>query len=295
MNERAAIYGLLLGLIWPASQLTVHHDRPFAWTAPKSYYLGDAVLIPHLPSLQEVRLSGRRMSFLPKQQMWLGVAPQGQVALTFFWQPDESWARGWLSPDKIEFSEKVIPTQSARLDTAGELRLPASVWKKVNDLQNEQRARDRQTLSQIMNDFSGELETSCWQTPLKSRITSNFGSPRRLPNGHAYFHGGEDRRAAVGTPVMAAGAGQVAFAGEMVVPGVNVVIRHGGGWFTRYLHFSKTAIETGHEVKAGQKIGFSGASGRVEAPHLHWEIVWQGIVADPGRFLQAWARLCDPT
>ena len=284
MRGGAAACGLVIGLLVPASPVTVPVTRALEWTPPKSYQLGQAVVIPAQPNLFQVRLSGRLMSYLDKQKVWLGIAPQGQVALHFWWQTRSG----------AELSEAVVPTESLKLEEAGALRLPATVWKKVNDPKTEARAHDRKILREIMNDFSGELQTSCWQTPLKSRITSSFGSPRRLPDGYSYFHGGEDRRAAVGTLVRAAGAGRVAFAGEMVVPGNNVVINHGGGWFTRYLHFSKTLIQTGANVKAGQEIGLSGASGRVEAPHLHWEIVWKGIAAAPEHFLPEWARLCDP-
>lgn len=284
MIGRAAISGLVLGLLWPATQLTSYPIRALTWQPPASYPLGDAVVVPKISGLNEVWLSGRKMSYLPKQEVWLGIAPQGQVALHFWWQGQNG----------LELSEIIIKTESLKLDQAGALRLPAAVWKKVNDPKTDERVRDRKILAAIMNDFSGELQTNCWQAPMKSRITSPFGSPRRLPDGYTYYHGGEDRRAMIGTTVKAAGGGRVAFSGEMVVPGNNVIINHGGGWFTRYLHFSKTLTEVDKVVVAGEKIGLSGASGRVEAPHLHWEIVWKGIAADPARFLPAWERLCDP-
>lgn len=285
MIGRAAISGLVLGLFWPAQHLTVHKTRPLTWVPPENYHIGQPVLVPAQQDLFEVRVSGRAMSFLPKQQVWLGVAPQGQVALTFWWH----------GRDGVEVSEVIVKTESLKLDQAGALRLPAAVWKKVNDPKTEERARDRKILGEIMNDFSGQLENTCWQTPLKSKITSSFGSPRKLPDGYTYYHSGEDRRAMIGTKVRAAGGGRVAFSGPMVVPGNNVVISHGGGWFSRYLHFSETHVQKDAQVHAGDIIGLSGASGRVEAPHLHWEIVWKGIAADPGRFLPEWERLCDPT
>lgn len=252
------------------------------WNGPDQYQMGDAVVVPDLPGVKSVWLGGRPMTHLPKRKVWLGVAPAGNVGLVFHMHKTR------------EMAEKVIQVISPKLEPKSTLRIPAEVWKKVTDGQEVKRARDRAILKEILSDYSGEFTTDCWQAPLKSSITSPFGSPRRLPDGHAYHHSGEDRRAGVGTPVKASGAGRVAFAGSMVLPGINVVLSHGDGWFSRYMHFQKLKVGKGARVKTGQVIGLSGASGRVEAPHLHWEILWKGIPANPARFLQDLARLCDP-
>ncbi len=274
-----------LGLLLQPTRLAELRQRPWPVELPSAYNLGSPVILNGHPDWREVRLNGRRMTYLDTKNVWLGAAPRGQVGLTVWWRFDR---------DALEFSEAVIPTQSPLLKQASNLRLPAETWKRMSDPNLEQRQRDRQTLSLLLNDYSGSLDQSCWQIPLKTKITSKFGSPRRLPNGRSYHHSGEDRRAPIGTKILATGPGQVAFAGDMLVPGTNVVIRHGDGWFSRYMHFSKALVQSGESVKTGQLIGHSGASGRVEAPHLHWEILWKGIPLDPDHFLQAWGRLCDP-
>ena len=250
------------------------------WEPPAAYHMGEAVVVPKLPGVKAVRLGGRPMTYLPLKEVWLGVAPHGNVGLIFHL-------------GKRQIAEIVVPVISPPIKSAKDLHLPKSVWEKVMDGQEERRAKDRAILRRVMNDFKGKLRTSCWKLPLNSFITSKFGSPRRLKNGQSYRHSGEDRRAAAGTPIKAVGDGRVAFAGEMLLAGLNVVLSHGDGWFSRYLHFSKLEVSDGADVKAGQVIGYSGASGRVQAPHLHWEILWRGIPADPARFLPAWEHLCD--
>jgi len=262
----------------PSKETTITID----WQAPENYQMGDAVVVPDLPGVKSVWLGGRPMTYLPKRQVWLGVAPKGNVGLVFHMQK------------RREMAEKVIKVISPPLEPRSTLRIPAQVWKKVTDGQEARRAKDRETLKKILSDYSGKFVPTCWSPPMKSSITSAFGSPRRLPDGYAYYHLGEDRRAAVGTPIKAAADGKVVFAGEMVLPGINVVLGHGDGWFSRYMHFKQLKVGRGKQVKAGHVIGLSGASGRVEAPHLHWEILWKGIPANPARFLRDWERLCDP-
>lgn len=275
---------LVLGLILPCSDFRRFESHLLAWGPPTWYELGAPVVVPELPDLESVWLGGRPMTFLEKPKVWIGVAPHGSAGLVF-WFKTPTPAR--------QFAEVVIPVQSPEIHSATNLRLPAAVLERIGEAQADQKSLDRQILGQILNDNGGKFATDCWRLPIKSSITSPFGSPRRLPDGKTYHHGGEDRRASVGTPVHAAGSGRVAFAGEMVLPGRNVVLAHGEGWFSRYMHFSDVNVQAGGEIKTGQLIGKSGATGRVNAPHLHWEILWRGIPADPHHFLQTLEHLCD--
>ncbi len=95
------------------------------------------------------------------------------------------------------------------------------------------------------------------------------------------------------TPVLAAADGQVVYKGESPLTGNIIILNHGGGIYSEYMHLSKFDVAAGAQVKRGETIGLSGATGRVEAPHLHWELSWQGIPLNPIRFLQASAQTCD--
>src|SRR5690606_32104634 len=150
--------------------------------------------------------------------------------------------------------------------------------------QEEIQKQERRLMHELLRTVTSPLSRACWQRPLESAVTSKFGSPRSLPDGRSYYHTGVDLRAARGTVLRAAGPGRVAFADEMRVPGKMVVLDHGEGLFTRYMHLDSFAVKMGDTVEKGQVIGRTGATGRVEAPHLHWEVVWKGNFADPLAF-----------
>jgi murein DD-endopeptidase MepM/ murein hydrolase activator NlpD len=99
---------------------------------------------------------------------------------------------------------------------------------------------------------------------------TSFGS-RRIINGVPRApHSGADLAAPTGTEVLASNHGRVALVGNFFFAGTSVVLDHGGGLFTMYFHLSEPKVEEGAMVKKGEVIGWSGASGRVTGPHLHW-------------------------
>ncbi|WP_429215670.1 peptidoglycan DD-metalloendopeptidase family protein [Aeromonas veronii] len=113
-------------------------------------------------------------------------------------------------------------------------------------------------------------------------ISSNF-NPRRLHpvTGKIRPHNGIDYVAPVGTPIMAAGSGNVVAAGYNQFNGNYVFIKHAGNYVTKYLHLSKRTVNKGQRVKQGQTIGLLGGTGRVTGPHLHYEFVVGGIHKNP--------------
>ncbi|MFQ2189729.1 peptidoglycan DD-metalloendopeptidase family protein [Aeromonas jandaei] len=113
-------------------------------------------------------------------------------------------------------------------------------------------------------------------------ISSNF-NPRRLHpvTGKIRPHNGIDYVAPVGTPIMAAGSGNVVAAGYNQFNGNYVFIKHAGNYVTKYLHLSKRTVNKGQRVKQGQTIGLLGGTGRVTGPHLHYEFVVGGVHKNP--------------
>jgi len=119
------------------------------------------------------------------------------------------------------------------------------------------------------------LETGdCW--------TSRFGN-RRSYNGspYAFFHTGLDVAGGVGTKIFAPATGIVIFAGPLTVRGNATMIDHGWGVYTGYMHQSEIMVEVGDRVQTGDLIGLVGGTGRVEGPHLHWEVWAGGLQVDP--------------
>jgi murein DD-endopeptidase MepM/ murein hydrolase activator NlpD len=138
--------------------------------------------------------------------------------------------------------------------------------------------------------YASSAPTPLWKGnfrhPMVAPQTERFGT-RRIFNGiPASNHKGLDYRAAPGTPVRASNSGVVVLAGPLYYAGNSVFIDHGMGLFTLYMHFSKISVREGQHVVRGQKLGLSGATGRVTGPHLHWAVRWQGAYLDPAKLLQ---------
>jgi murein DD-endopeptidase MepM/ murein hydrolase activator NlpD len=122
------------------------------------------------------------------------------------------------------------------------------------------------------------------QTPLAVvRITSGFGVRRHPVLGYNKMHQGIDFGGATGTPIYAAGDGVVSEAGRKGGYGNWVSIKHSGGWATGYAHMSRFApgLRRGQTVRQGQLIGYVGATGRVTGPHLHYEVMKNGVKINP--------------
>jgi len=122
--------------------------------------------------------------------------------------------------------------------------------------------------------------------PVASKPTDSFGT-RRMFNGKlASIHKGADFHAPMGTPVRASNSGVVVLARKLYYEGNCVIIDHGMGLFTLSMHFSRIDVHEGQRVKAGDRLGLSGATGRVTGPHLHWAVRWQGAMLDPVKLLR---------
>ena len=99
-------------------------------------------------------------------------------------------------------------------------------------------------------------------------------------------HSGIDVAVPMGTPIRVAGAGSVVEASRDQEYGLFVLVRHEGGYETRYAHLSRIVVTVGKNLLAGEVIGLSGNSGRSSAPHLHFEITQRGQSIDPRTLLQ---------
>ena len=115
---------------------------------------------------------------------------------------------------------------------------------------------------------------------------SRFGS-RRSYNGsdYIYFHTGVDYCGQIGDPIYSAANGVVVFAGPLTVRGNATMIDHGWGIYTAYMHQSEILVNVGDHVEQDQLIGRVGNTGRVEGPHLHFEVLVGGIQVDPLEWL----------
>lgn len=116
--------------------------------------------------------------------------------------------------------------------------------------------------------------------------TSWYGDRRSYNDSpYDYFHTGLDLCTGAGTEIYAAAPGRVVFADTLTVRGNAVVIDHGWGVYTAYMHLSELKVSVGESVTSGQLIGISGGTGRVAGPHLHWEVIVGGVQVEPEDWL----------
>jgi len=156
---------------------------------------------------------------------------------------------------------------------------------------------DAATLARIAADkavkdaaFAHTISQPLWsgdfRSPVPFTATDSFGT-RRMFNGKlASIHRGTDFHAPSGTPVAAANDGVVIIAQGMFYEGNLVVVDHGQQLSTLYMHLSKIEVKVGDRVHKGQRLGLSGATGRVTGPHLHLGVRWQGMYVDAVKLLK---------
>lgn len=120
-----------------------------------------------------------------------------------------------------------------------------------------------------------------FQIPLRGTVTSGFGFRENPLTGKSEFHLGTDIAASAGTPVAAALSGQVCRTGYSAGRGNYIVIRHGNGIQTLYQHLECGFVRAGEVIASGQLIALSGQTGQVTGPHLHIEVLVDGICVNP--------------
>ena len=118
--------------------------------------------------------------------------------------------------------------------------------------------------------------------PVKGRISGRFGNARVYNGQPGSGHSGMDIAAPTGTPVLAPAAGVVTFAGpDLYLTGGTLLLDHGYGVSSNFLHLSRIDVKVGDRVQQGQVIGAVGATGRATGPHLHWGMNWFDVRIDP--------------
>jgi murein DD-endopeptidase MepM/ murein hydrolase activator NlpD len=127
--------------------------------------------------------------------------------------------------------------------------------------------------------------------PVEGPVGSGFGFRADPISGRAALHSGLDFPADVGTPIVAAAGGLVIANEWHPAYGHVLEIDHGNGLVTRYAHCSRLLAPVGALVKQGQVVAEVGNTGRSTGPHLHFEVLLDGVPQDPAGFLESGARL----
>ncbi len=161
---------------------------------------------------------------------------------------------------------------------------------KITPRTQQQRDRIKKDIAQVKqarmihSDYSGFMQAFIW--PAKGRISGVYGSQRILNGEPRRPHFGVDIAGPMGSPVIAPADGKVVVAeADMYFSGGTLILDHGGGVFSSFLHLSKIKVKRHQKVKQGQQIAEMGATGRATGSHLDWRINWFQIRLDAAKLV----------
>jgi len=159
--------------------------------------------------------------------------------------------------------------------------------KKAKDILNKATKinGELKSVENVVKKQKARFESTPYIWPTKGYITSPPGWRIHPLTGNRHYHKGLDIAATYGTKVVATGRGVVLEAGYWDYLGNLVIIDHGFGYTTRYGHLLSFVVKTGDRVKRNQVIGYVGNTGRSSAPHLHYEVRYNGKPRNPMNFI----------
>ena len=143
--------------------------------------------------------------------------------------------------------------------------------------------------AEIVPGFDFQLSEPPYLWPINTQptgITSHFGSRLNPFTKKLQQHRGIDIKAKLGTKIMSPSDATVLEVGYNKKDGHFIILQHDDVYKTSFCHLSKTAVETGIQVKAGEAIGEVGNSGMSTKPHLHYEVMKNGLHVDPIDYLK---------
>jgi murein DD-endopeptidase MepM/ murein hydrolase activator NlpD len=196
--------------------------------------------------------------------------------------------------DDREFDFGNPPSQGGELGADGRPAQIPSLTAMIDDLAGRLSSREQQ-LSVLENlILTRELNKQVYPegSPVENGWISSYFGERADPfTGYSASHKGVDFAAPEGTHVTAVAAGLVTIAGDSAEGGAGsgygqmVEINHGNGLSTRYCHNEKLLVKVGDMVRKGQEVALMGSTGRSTGPHLHFEVLKNGVQVDPLRFI----------
>lgn len=142
-------------------------------------------------------------------------------------------------------------------------------------------------LTQIAAAREALVASDGWQQdfiwPVRGRLSGRFGSQRIFRGAPGSYHSGIDIAALAGTPFVAPADGVVtlAAAAPFTLEGHLLIIDHGMGLTSAFLHAARLDVRVGQRVQQGQPLGTVGMTGRASGPHLHWGLRWRSARLDP--------------
>ncbi|MCK4957706.1 MAG: M23 family metallopeptidase [Candidatus Cloacimonetes bacterium] len=178
-----------------------------------------------------------------------------------------------IKAQKYDIQEITLPKSKKQYYEKPDLELTARINSEARIL--------RKTRDKIVSNERINICDKFSRAVIGGHISSVFGSQRIINKVPKRPHNGIDIVKPIGTPVMAMNAGIVALSGHYFYNGKFVLIDHGYGLSSIYIHLSENLVELGDSVQTGDIIGKLGDTGRSTGPHLHWGIDFNGKRLDP--------------
>ena len=257
----------------PASQPAVGGDGAIPMRAtrlPTSGPQGSRVLGVTHPAAT-VEYAGRSLRVTPYGSFVLGIGRDASgEAIVRIKQP----ATGWVE-HRIAITPRDWPVERINGVAPATVNPPKAIAERI------EREQARVVAVRTRDDErTGFAQVFIW--PVQGRISGRFGNQRVYNGTPKAPHSGMDIAAPNGTPVKAPADGVVSFADPgLYLTGGTVVLDHGHGISSNFLHLSRIDAKVGDTVKQGEVIGAVGATGRATGPHLHWGMNWFDTRIDP--------------
>ncbi len=217
----------------------------------------------------------------------LAISPQGDFVFGFSRDDQQEHLLEISLPNGQKITKKLMPTKRQykiqRIEGIAKKIMnpnPKAIARSKKD--NQQVSKARQINSPLTAFAAGFI------APSKGKITGVYGSQRVFNGVPKRPHFGLDYAGKTGAPVIAPAAGIVRlFVADMFYSGGTLIIDHGHGISSSFLHLSKSYVKAGDRVEKGQKIAEIGATGRATGPHLDWRVNWFNNRLDPALALKA--------
>lgn len=237
---------------------------------PKSVSQG-AMVIGKVPVGSDVRYAGRALRVTPYGSVVFGVGRDEAGPL----QVSVRTPNAPTKTIEIAVTARDWPIENIKGVPPATVNPPKAIAERIEREQARVvavRSRD--------DERSGFAQAFVW--PVTGRISGRFGNQRVYNGTPKSPHSGMDIAVPTGTPVMAPADGVITFADPgLYLTGGTVVLDHGHGISSNFLHLSRIDVKVGDSVKQGDVIAAVGATGRVTGPHLHWGMNWFDTRIDP--------------
>lgn len=246
------------------------HAQQHGITFPVSVRQGTMV-IGQVPTDSRVRYAGRDLRVTPEGNVVFGIGRDAvgptRVAVTL--------ADGRRQSVTINIAPRDWPVEHVRGVPPKTVAPPPPIAARIKREQAQVSAA--RTRDDARADFA---QAFIW--PVRGRISGRFGNRRVYDGTPGAAHSGMDIAAAAGTAVVAPAAGVVSFAAaDLYLTGGTVLLDHGHGISSNFLHLSRIDVKVGDRLRQGQTLGAVGATGRATGPHLHWGMNWFDVRIDP--------------